>query len=389
MLQVALSVVLLVAASLTARSLRAIQRVDLGFDPAGVMTLDVLPPSDRFQKSEVNARFYARVFERLRAVPDVAGVAGLFLRPFEYGPIGSDVAVIVEGQPPRAPESWQAFPTLNSEAVSTDYFRVMGIALVRGRLFTDADRAGTTPVAIISQSAARRLWPGLDPLGRKLMASGDQPLEQWQTVVGVVADVRYRGVDDPRLDLYKPYLQSEALVKHVMIKMAGSASLRLDALRGEIRALEPDAAVDALRPMDEVIGREYAPWRFTAVLFSLLAALAMTLALMGLYATLSAQVAERTREIGIRIALGARRLQVVGLVVRRVVPTVVAGLALGLLAAAVTSHGLRSLLFGVTPADVVTYVFVCGVLLATAAGAACRPAHRAATVDPLVALKEE
>ncbi|MGH9372523.1 MAG: ADOP family duplicated permease, partial [Vicinamibacterales bacterium] len=302
-IQAAAAVVLLVAATLTVRSFYAIQRVQLGFDPDGLVTFDVIVPPKQYVKSEANTRFYRQAIERVRRVPGTSAVAGIYLRPFEFGAIGSGAAVVLEGQSPRDREAWRKNPTLNAEAVTPDYFTVMRIPVLQGRAFSEHDTADSPPVVIVSLSAVRRLWPGQNPIGKRLMASYDRPKGDWQTVIGVVGDARYRGLTESTLDLYKPYLQSEDAVKHFIVQ-SENASISLQRLRSEIRSLEPNAVVDAMRPMRAVLERELAPWRFGALLFSLLAVLALLVAVIGLYALLAHQVADRTREIGIRMALG-------------------------------------------------------------------------------------
>jgi hypothetical protein len=206
---------------LTVRSFHAIQRVQLGFDPADLVTFDVQAPARTVGEHEMNRRFYREAIDRVRRLPGVSAVAGIYLRPFEFGPIGSGAAVILDGQSPRDREAWRANPTLNAEAVTPDYFKVMQIPILRGRAFSEQDNEGAPPVVIVSLSAARRLWPGQDPIGRRLMASFDRPTGDWQTVVGVVGDVRYRGLTEATLDLYKPYLQSEDAVKHFIVQASG------------------------------------------------------------------------------------------------------------------------------------------------------------------------
>jgi len=294
--QTALAVVLLVASTLTVRSFSVIQRLDLGFNPSGLITFDVLPPAGKYAKEQTNGRFYREVIEGLRTVPGVSSVAALYLRPFEFGPIGSDAAVILEGQSPKDREAWRRNPTLNAEAVTPDYFRVMQIPLLQGRAFSDSDSADSAPVVVVSLSAARRLWPGENPIGNRLLASYDSPKGSWQTVIGVVGDVRYRGLTQVTSDLYKPYLQSEDAVKHFMVTSSVDMSELIGRIRSTIRSVDPSAAVDAIRPMNDAIDRQVAPWRFTAILFSLLAALALVVAMIGLYALLARQVVERTRE---------------------------------------------------------------------------------------------
>jgi putative ABC transport system permease protein len=387
--QTAIAVVLLVVATLTVRSFHAIQRAHLGFDPSGLVTFDVLAPVSKFPKQETNDRFYRETIERVRRLPGVSAVAGVNLRPFEFGAIGSGAAIVLEGQSPRDPEAWRRHRTLNAEAVTPDYFGVMRIPVLQGRTFNDQDTAGSPPVVIVSLSAARHLWPGQNPIGRRLMASYDRPTGGWQTVVGVVGDVRYRGLTEVTLDLYKPYLQSEDPVPHFIVRSVDDPATFLGRLRPEIRSVDPGAIVDAIRPMHMVVDRELAPWRFAALLFSLLAGLALIVAVVGLYATLARQVADRTHEIGLRMALGARPAQIAGLFALRTLRVIGTGLLLGLLTAFVASGTMAALLFGVTPTGVSTYAIVCLFLLVAASAGAYWPIRRATVLDPLVALRYE
>jgi putative ABC transport system permease protein len=387
--QTAMAVVLLVAAALTVRSFLAIQRVGLGFDPAGLVTFDVLPPTGKYDKHETNARFYREAVERVRRLPGVSAVAGVHLRPFEFGAIGSGAAVVLEGQSPRDRDAWRKNPTLNAEAVTPDYFNVMRIPVLQGRAFSEHDTEASPGVAVVSLSAAGRLWPGQNPIGKRMFTSYDRPKGDWRTVVGVVGDARYRGLTEPTLDLYKPYLQSEDGVQHFFVRGSESASTFVGQLRSEIRSLEPEAIVDAIRPMDAVVDRQLAPWRFAALLFSVLAALALIVAIVGLYAVVAHQVADRTREIGIRIVLGARHEQIVRFFVLRMVGVITTALFAGLLIAAVAARSMNALLFGVATDDAVTYAVVGLLVVVAAIVGAYWPIRRATAVDPLVALRQD
>lgn len=388
-IQTAMAVVLLVAATLTVRSFLAIQRVHLGFDPANLVTFDLLPPTGKYEKHETNTRFYREAIERVRRLPGVSAVAGVYLRPFEFGAIGSGAAVVLEGQSPRDRDAWRKNPSLNAEAVTPDYFNVMRIPVLQGRAFSERDTEASPGVVIVSLSAARRLWPGQNPIGKRLFASYDRPKGNWQTVVGVVGDARYRGLTETTLDLYKPYLQSEDGVKHFFVRASESTSTFVGQLRPEIRSLDPDAIVDAIRPMDGVIGHQLAPWRFAALLFSVLAALALIVAIVGLYGVVAHQVADRTREIGIRIALGARHEQIVRFFAVRIAGVIAPALFVGLLVAAVAARSMNALLFGVAPDDAVTYAMVCSLVAVATIVGAYWPIRRATTVDPLVALRQD
>jgi len=388
--QTALAVVLLIAAGLTARSFQAVRQVQLGFDPSGLITFDVLAPSRKYPKSELNNRFYRAALDRVRQLPGVDDAAAVNLRPFEYGAIGSGAAIVLEGEDPRAPDAWRQHPALNSEAVTPEYFRVMGIPVIQGRAFSEADRPNAPAVVIVSATAAIRLWPGQNPIGKRLFASYDRPPGDWQTVVGIVGDARYRGLSEKSLEtLYKPYLQSEDPVQHFVVRPAGPALGFVGGLRAAIRGVDRDAGVDAIRPMRAVIDREIAPWRFQGLLFFALAVLAVVIAAFGLYATLAQQVAEQAREIGIRLALGARTNHILQWFGAPLVRLIVAAIALGVLGAAVSAHGLSALLFGVAAADPATYGIVCVVVFVTAAAGACLPLRRATRLDPIETLRRE
>jgi putative ABC transport system permease protein len=201
--------------------------------------------------------------------------------------------------------------------------------------------------------------------------------------------VRYRGLTEARFDLYKPYLQSQDGVQHFIVKPSGESSAFTARLRATVRSIDPGAIVDGIRPMRQVVTRQTAPWRFAAVLFSSLGALALVIAVIGLYAMLAYQVVERTREIGIRMALGARQSQIVMFMTGRAVLVIGVGLMAGLIAALLGSRAMNSLVFGVGATNAVTYGVVCVILLGTATAGAYWPVRRAASVDPLLALKEE
>jgi len=388
--QTALAVLLLIAALLTVRSFRAVRQVHLGFEPAGVITFNVSAPSRKYVKAAVNRQFYRQALDTVRVLPGVGSVAGVSLRPFAYGAIGSGVAVVLEGEDPRAREPWRTHPALNAESVTGDYFRVMGVPLLQGRGFTDADDEMGPGVVIVSLSAARHLWPGQNPIGKRVFASYDRPPGDWQTVVGVVGDARYRGLAEESLDtLYKPYRQSEDGVQHFVVRPSGPAFAFVGGLRAAIRRIDPDAAVDGVELMAAVIDREIAPWRFQTFLFSALSGLALLIAMVGLYATLAQFVAERVREIGVRLALGAQRIQIVTWLARRTAKLILIAIVLGLVAAAISSRAMAALLFGITSADPVTYLGVAAIIAVSAAAGAWLPLRRATLYDPNDALRQE
>jgi predicted permease len=388
--QTALAVALLVVAGLTIRSFAAVRDVFLGFNPDDLVTFDVTPPSKAYAAADVNAQFYRAALDRVRQLPGAGLAAGVFLRPFEFGAIGSGAAIVLEGENPRSEGAWRQHPALNAEAVTADYFRVMAIPLLQGRVFTDSDGPSAQPVVIVSDAAARRLWPGQNPIGKRLFASYDRPPGDWQTVIGVVGDARYRGLGEKSFEtLYKPYLQSTDPVQHFVVRPAGPTAAFVGGLRAAIREVHPRAVVDNVRPLAAVVDSEIAPWRFQTYVFAALSSVALLIALSGVFATLAQHVAEQTREIGIRVALGARRAQIVAWLAGRTMRLIVLAAALGIIAAAASSKILAALLFGVSPVDPVSYAAAVIVVLAGAALGAWVPLRRAVLLDPNEALRRE
>jgi putative ABC transport system permease protein len=388
--QAALAVALLVVAGLTLRSFAAVRNVFLGFNPDNVVTFDVSAPSKTYSDAALNPQFYRAALDNVRQLPGVGAVAGVSLRPFEFGAIGSGVAIVLEGEDPKAPDAWRTHPALNSESVTEDYFRVMGIPLLQGRPFTSADRPGAPAVVIVSHSAAERLWPGQGPIGKKIFASYDRPPGDWQTVVGVVGDARYRGLGEKSFEtLYKPYLQSTDAVQHFVVRPGGPIAAFVGGLRSAIRQVHPQAIVDKVRPMTAVVDREIEPWRFQTYVFTALSVVALLIALSGVFATLAQHVAEQTREIGIRLALGARRAQIVRWLGGRTARLIVAAAVLGVSAALLSSRVLEALLFGVDAVDPVSYGAAIVIVMCGAALGAWLPLRRATLLDPNDALRQE
>jgi putative ABC transport system permease protein len=268
----------------------------------------------------------------------------------------------------------------------------MDIRLLHGRLFDDRDTATAPPVLIIGQSLAARLWPGQDPVGRRMLTHGAPEEEKkpgWQTIVGVVEDARYREVETPRFDVYLPYRQAPDHVQHFMVRLTGDPRAAVPALRTAVAALDPDARVDGISTMEEVVGRAFAPWRFSAIVVSVFGAIALTFAVVGIAALVAFAVTQRTREIGVRVALGAQTRDVVALVAGEGARIALAGLVIGVLAAWVLRRSVESMLFGIAPHDPVTFGAVALLLVAVSLLAAYLPARSAARVDPATALRAE
>lgn len=389
--QLAAVVVLLTAAALFVRSFTALLHLDLGFDPRGVLTFHLVLPDDRYDTKEKQWALVDAVLESARRLPGAVAAGAVYQRPFAHGAIGMDSGVLIEGQP-LAAESYSRNPIVNWEAATPDYFRAMDIQLVRGRPFDDRDAANAPPVVVIGQSLAARLWPGEDPIGKRLLtygASGDDTNPGWQTVVGVVEDARYREVDVPRFDLYVPYRQAPSQVQHFMVRVTGDPHAAASILGTAVAAVDPEVRVEGVSTMEEVVGRAFAPWRFSGVVVSAFGAIALAFAGVGIAALVAFGVTQRRREIGVRVALGAQASDVVVLVAREGASVVLAGLVAGSLAAWMLRRSVESLLFGITPDDPLTFGGVALLLALVSLLAAYLPARHAARIDPSIALRLE
>jgi putative ABC transport system permease protein len=391
--QVGLAVVLLACAGLVGRSFINLLRLDVGFNPVNVLTLDVTVPD---APADRHNQFYTALLARAAAMPGVEAAGAVFQRPLEHSGIGMDAAITIEGQRVGLEfRDWEQNPPVNFESVTPEYFRAVGTRLLRGRTFDDRDIERAPRVAIVSDRLARRLWPGQDPIGRRIFAPGvldpaDAALQQlWPTVVGVVADARYRGLSDLRFDLYVPYLQhSGLLVKHLMVRTSRDPLALVDAIQNEAKALESTALVENVATMDQIVGQAMAPWRFSASTLALLGLLALVLASLGVYAIVSQSVVERTREIGIRVAVGALPSQIAGLVLHDGLRLTAMGLALGLAAAIAAGRVLTSLLYEVQPGDPLTLTSMAVLFMIVSTAAILLPVWRATRVDPVCALRE-
>ena len=383
--QIAFSIVLLVAAGLVLRSFIALRQVDLGFSAERVLSLEVQPRGVSGSQNEWLAAYLTRV----RALPGVEAAGAVYLRPLMLGPIGQGVTVLLEGQPDTR-QAIEANPVLNYQMATPGYFETLRIPLRAGRFFTHLDKRDQPRVAILGESAARRLWPGQDPIGKRLFMSSFTPGERsraWRTVVGVVADVRYRGIDEVQLDVYDPALQMINAADNVVIRSSGDPLALVGHARAIARELDPRVIIDGVTTLDAVVGRAGAPWRLTMWMFVLFAIFAFGLAALGLFGLVALDVAHRQREFAIRIALGAPRGTVLREVLFRAAWRVGAGLALGFGVALAAGRLLDSVLFGITAGDMMTYGIVLAVVALAVSAAAYIPARRAARAEPQALLR--
>ena len=382
--EVAMAVILLVGAGLLFRSFLRLQSVDPGFEPERVLTLGFELPRNAYSEPARQRFFFEELSRRVAALPGVESAAvanGIPLTGFSMILRG----LTVDGRDPLPPDQQ---PEVAVVTASPDYFRTMGIKILSGRPFAEADGEGDAPVAIVSRSMARKFWGDADPVGRRLRVG--PPDVPWTTVVGMVEDVRSEGLEaDPRLQMYRPFFQQPRPMGYLAVKTAGDPAALVHAVRAEALAIDRNVPVRDVLTLEQRLAGSVSSRRFNLVLLGLFAALALALAGVGLYGVLAYAVTERTREIGIRMALGARREGVLGLVIRQGLTLAAVGAGVGLVLSFALSRYLRSSLFGVTSNDPVTYVAIPLVLLLVALLSSYLPARRATRVDPMVALRNE
>jgi putative ABC transport system permease protein len=377
--QIAIATIVVSAASLSLASLVHAQRVDLGFEPGHVLTARVELPRARYPEAVDRQQFFDRLLERARALPGVTGVAAgsSVLRP------SNSSSFTIEGR------SEMIQQPLSRDSITPDFFRVLQVPLLRGRYFSDRDRADGELVAIINETTAKTHWPDEDPLGKrfKFGAPGDEA--RWRTVVGIVADTRRAGVDQPvRTESYHPHTQDPGSMT-ILIRTAGEPTAIAPALRAVVRELDPDQPLARVAPFDELIDNQTAARRFNTWLLGAFGAAAIALTAIGLYSLLAYLVALRRHEMAIRLAIGATAGDVLGLVVRHVSSVVGIGLSLGMAGALAAARSMRGLLFGIEPWDPLSQGVTIGLLCAVAVAAAWIPARRAMRVDPAAVLRME
>jgi len=390
--EVAIALVVLVMAGLVIRSFIALERTHLGFEPRNVLTFRLTLNTSKHPDKPGWGSLFQEVLHRAEALPGVQSAGLVLLRPLS-GPIGWDYDFTIDGQ---TDEAQRTNPTSNHERVSPGYFHTLGIPLVAGRDFTATDTVDTQRVVIVNKSTAERFWPGQSPLGKRLrFGRANQPSDKWLTVVGVVGDARYREIQAMRPDLYIPYMQNPHWAMDLVVRTSGDPMRLARPLAEVVRSLDPDLPVANLTTLEQAIAGSVARPRLRTLILGLFAALALILAAMGLYGIIAYSVAQRRREIGIRMALGADRGAVLRLILLQGLGLAAAGLAVGLIAALLlilterSSGWLGGLLYGVAPTDLATFSVVPLLLLAVAFLASLLPARRATRVDPLEALKAE
>ena len=378
MAQTALSVVLLIGAGLFLKSLRNAQRIDPGFDANGLLLLSLDTSLGRQEESR-SSPFLRQLLERVRSVPGVRLVSASNDVPLGLG--GSRRGISIEGYQPQSGEDME----VHSNVVGPEYFRTMGIPLVRGRDLTEADGPGSPGAAIVNESFARRYWPGRDPLGRRLRM-GSNPLE----VVGVASDGKYRTLgEDPTPFFYVPLLQHPRGGITLHVRADGAPEGLAAAVRREVRALDPTLPVFDVKTMKEHLGLSLLPARLAGSALGAFGLVALLLGAVGIYGVMAYWVSQRTREMGVRIALGANPRDLLSMVIAQGMGLAAVGVAAGLAAALAAGRAVSSHLYGVDGTDLATFVAVPVGLAAVALLAVYVPARRAMKVDPMVALRYE
>ncbi|HKV37080.1 MAG TPA: ABC transporter permease [Pyrinomonadaceae bacterium] len=378
-LESAVAVMLLIGAGLLIRSLVALQNVNPGFDANNVLTMRIDLPRQKYDKPEKAGIFFQDLETRVSALPGVEA-AGMVTELPLSGQL-NDISFNVEGRPPVSPDQQLG---ADFRRINQNYFSAMRIPLLRGRNFTEQEVARGDKLVIVSQSLVNAAFPNEEPLGKRLITFNNEPFE----IVGIVGDLLHRSLgSQPYAAMYFPKRQTGGT--NLVLRTTGDPMSLVGAVRNEVRAMDPDQPIAAVRPMTEWVDSSVAAPRYRTTLFVLFAALAMILAATGIYGVMSYSVAQRTHEIGVRMALGARRAHVLRLVVGQGMLLTLIGVVIGLAAAFGLTRVMASLLFGVTARDPITFGAV-AVLLITVAFIACVvPARRATKVDPLVALRYE
>jgi putative ABC transport system permease protein len=378
-LESAVAVVLLIGAGLLMRSLLQLQNINPGFDSNNVLTMRLDLSEQKYSTLEKSANFFEQFVSRVTALPGVEKVGLISELPLSGQP--NDMPYVVEGRPPSGPDG--GFDD-DFRRINQHYFSAMKIPLLRGRNFTEQEVRQGAKVVIVSDLLVQQVFPNEEPLGKRLvMSMGNQPFE----IIGVVGDIRHRALEsEPRPAMYLPTYDGWM---NVVIRTQGNPGNLAAAVRKEVREIDPDQPVAAVKTMDQWLETAVAAPRYRTTLLGLFALLALVLASTGIYGVMSYSVTQRTHEIGVRMALGARQIDVLKLVVRQGMLLVLLGVALGLVGAVALTRVMSSLLFGVTAKDPLTFGVV-AMLLALVAFVACFiPARRATKVDPLVALRYE
>ena len=381
--EISLALVLLVGAGLLLRSFFRVIEADAGVRTAGVLAVNVPMPESRYAKPEARVALVEQLLEKLVATPGVRSAALTF-------PLlgGNQNSFNVEGRPEPPPGQR---PSTDVTRVTPDYFKTMGLRVIEGRTVEATDRADTPAVCVIDETFAKTYWPGESAIGKRVKFGNlNDPEPPWMQVVGVVAHVKNYGVDQPsRVEIYLPFYQRPASTPTILVETAGDPASLTPGVREAVRSLDPALPIYAVRTLNDVVASQMAPRRLAVLLISVFSGVALLLAAIGIYGVMSYAVTLRTQEIGIRMALGAKRDDISRMVLRFGAKMSLIGVSVGLVAAFGLARGMSSLLFQTSTADPPTFSIVPLLLMVVALAACWVPARRATRVDPLVALRAE
>ena len=383
--EVALALVLLVGASLFVRSFLNLQGANPGFDTSPLLTLRFFMTGDAYATDDARSQRVEDIVRRIEALPGVASAFASNFVPLDGG--GGGRNAIVDGRPVPSGEE----PFIVFTAVTPHFYKTMGLAIKKGRDFSESEGASLAPVAVINEVMAAKLWPDQDPIGRRFRLTSNEPPD-WFTVIGVAPGVSRNNMDDdtpPSPEVFVPYRYGSFANTGIVIRAAGDPAALTAAVRGEIRASDAGLPIFGVRTMEDLRTMGFWQYRLFGYMFGIFGAAALFLAGVGVYGVLSYSVSQRTQEIGVRIALGARRGDVLRLVVRQGVVLASIGIVMGLVGAFGITRVIRTLLYNVTPTDPLSFGGVTVFLIAIAVVASYLPARRATTVDPIVALRDE
>jgi predicted permease len=382
--EVSLALVLLVGAGLLVRSMVRVLNVDPGFDPENLLTMRLQLAGQAYNDQRRRA-FHDECLARVGALPGVRAAAITLSLPID-GSWWNSVFIAADKPVPPRPE----LPSSAYTPVSANYFDAMGIRLLKGRAFTSADTQNSAMVIVVNETLARRIWPDENPIGKRLKQGWPESQGPWREVVGVVADIKLNGLErDTPMQTYLPITQIPIGSVGLVVRTAGDPLLLANAVEGTIHSIDKDLPVSAIRSMEQLLGISMAQRRLTMTLLMSFAALALLLAGVGIYGVIAYSVRQRTRELGIRMALGAKRHDVLRLILTQGLKLALIGVSIGLLAAIALTRWMKSMLFNVDPIDSFTFATIPVVLLIVALFACWIPARRATKVDPMVALRYE
>ncbi len=383
--QLAVAVVLLVGAALMIRSFLAVASIDAGFSRERVLTVHLPLPAGPYSDAAKRKAFFTNVVERLRRAPGIEAAGAVLIRPLEIE-LGWDWTHTVEGQGAAEQER---NPLANLESITPGYLEAMGVPLLRGRFFDDRDTEKTTPVMIVGRSFAMRHWGTLNVVGKRVKNGKPDSKGQWATIVGVVGDVRYRGLTIEKQDVYHPYLQSIWTPQYVALRTSTTPRAAEATLRAIVRELDPSVPVSSVRTTADLIDAKLAQPRLNAWILATFASVALLLSIVGVYAVLSYAVRNRTTEMGVRLALGAHAGDLLRMVVRDAATLSLAAAVFGCAAALVLTRFLGGFLHGVSRAEPAILALAAVIVIASAVLGSMVPALRASRTNPVVALRDE